>query len=77
MVIDEWPWLNPYVEIEGPDENSVIASAQKLGFQWHEAVFGDVMAAYRAQYPHLGLQDTVVSIAQVRFGDPLPDLLKQ
>jgi hypothetical protein len=47
-----------------------------LGFSWDKAVFGDVMAAYRAQYPHLTDKDTVGNIAEVKFGNPLPDLLK-
>lgn len=76
IVIDEWPWLNPYIEIEGPDEESVITTAQKLGFRWSDAIFGDVMAAYRVQYPHLGLNDTVGNITAVRFNDSLPELLK-
>lgn len=74
VVIDEWPWLRPYLEIEGPDEQSVMDAAEKLGFSWGEAVFGDVMAAYRVQYPHLALDDTIGNLANVRFGDPLPDM---
>ena len=76
IVIDEWPWLDPYIEIEGPDEESVISTAEQLGFDWNDAIFGDVMAAYRVQYPHLALVDTVGNIPIVRFGDPLPELLK-
>ena len=76
VVIDEWPWLHPYIEIEGPSETSVIENAKKLGFAWDTAVFGDVMAAYRVQYPHLSLNDTVGNLPHVRFSDPLPDLLK-
>jgi len=34
------------------------------------------MAAYKIQYPHLGIRDTVGNIAEVRFNDPLPDLPK-
>lgn len=76
IVIDEWPWLNPYIEIEAPSEDLVISTSEKLGFNWDDAIFGDVMAAYRVQYPHLGLNDTVGNLPEVRFGDPLPDLLK-
>lgn len=76
VVIDEWPWLKPYIEIEGPDESSVTAAAKELNFDWNTAVFGDVMAAYRVQYPHLSLSDTIGNLANVRFDDPLPDLLK-
>lgn len=76
IVLDEWPWLNPYIEIEGPAEDSVKEAAAKLSLDWKNAVFGDVMTAYRAQYPHLSLQDTVGNIPIVKFGDPLPELLK-
>ena len=76
IVIDEWPWLNPYIEIEAPSEDLVILTSEKLGFNWDDAIFGDVMAAYRVQYPHLGLNDTVGNLPEVRFSDPLPDLLK-
>ena len=76
FMLDEWPWLDPYIEIEGQSEVSVRDAANKLGLDWEDAVFGDVMAAYRVQYPHLTLKDTVANVAHVRFGDPLPDMLK-
>ncbi|MNX71504.1 CYTH domain protein [compost metagenome] len=76
IVLDAWPWLNPYIEIEGESEDDVMAIATQLGLNWSDAVFGDVMAAYRVQYPHLGLNDTVGNISEVRFDDPLPELLK-
>lgn len=74
--LDEWPWLNPYIEIEGPDEKSVREIADKLGFDWGKAVFGDVMAAYRVQYPHLGPKDTIGNLPEVRFGAELPKFLR-
>lgn len=76
IVIDEWPWLNPYIEIEAPSEELVISTSEKLGLSWSDAIFGDVMAAYRVQYPHLRLSDTVGNLSEVRFNDPIPDLLK-
>jgi adenylate cyclase class 2 len=76
VVIDEWPWLQPYIEVEGESVEHVKEVSAKLGFNWDDAVFGDVMAAYRQQYPHLTEQDTVGNIPEVRFGAPLPDLLK-
>jgi adenylate cyclase class 2 len=76
VVLDEWPWLDPYIEIEGANEAQLQAAAQALGFDWQDAVFGDVMAAYRLQYPHLSLTDTVASLPEVRFDMPLPDWLK-
>lgn len=75
IVIDEWPWLSPYIEIESTGVDKVRDFAQKLGFEWDTAVFGDVMAAYRIEYPHLSEKDTVGNLPEVKFGDPLPSLL--
>lgn len=75
VVLDEWPWLKPYIEIEGESEILIKSAADKLGFDWKDAIFGDVMVAYRAQYPHLTERDTVGRIPSVKFSDPLPDLL--
>lgn len=75
VMIDEWPWLKPYIEIEGESEADLRDAASQLGFDWSDAVFGDVMAAYRAEYPHLTLKDTVASVPEVKFGDPLPRIL--
>lgn len=77
IMLDEWPWLQPYIEIEGESEEVLRQVADQLGFDWKDAVFGDVMAAYRAEYPHLGLKDTVATLAEVNFGDPLPELLQK
>jgi adenylate cyclase, class 2 len=76
IMLDEWPWLNPYIEIESGSEEAVRHTAEQMGFNWGDAVFGDVMAAYRAQYPHLSPKDTIGTVPVVRFDLPLPDLLK-
>lgn len=78
VVIDEWPWIDPFVEIEGPSEESVKAAAEKLGFDWSDAAFGDIMTAYRAQYPNTGTgrEDMVYNLPSVRFGDEIPALLR-
>lgn len=77
IVLDEWPWLKTYIEIEGESETQLQQISSKLGLDWDTAQFGDVMVAYRAQYPHLNEQDTVGNIKSVKFGDPLPELLKK
>ena len=76
VVLDEWPWLKLYIEIEGPSEESIRTAAEQLGFDWSQAKFGDVMVAYRAEYPHLTEEDTVGNLPEVRFSMPLPDLLQ-
>lgn len=76
VVLDEWPWLKPYIEIEGPSVDDVTATADKLGLDMGHAVHGDVMSAYRAQYPHLGEHDTVGNLPEVRFDTSLPDMFQ-
>jgi adenylate cyclase class 2 len=78
VVIDEWPWIKPFIEIEAPSEELVKETAKTLGFAWDDAAFGDIMTAYRAEYPHLGdsPSDMVYNLPAVRLGDPLPNILK-
>jgi adenylate cyclase class 2 len=77
IVIDEWPWLRPYIEIEGPSEKSIQAAASKLGFNWSDARFGSVDTAYRSQYPKMTKEDSIGDVSEVRFDLPVPDFLKE
>ena len=78
VMLDEWPWLKPYIEIEGPTEESVRTLATNLGFEWTNAIFGGVANAYRIQYPHIGEQG-ITEINQnwsvIKFSEPKPDLI--
>jgi adenylate cyclase, class 2 len=40
VVIDEWPGLNPFIEIEGASVEAVTKAAHDLGFDMKDAVFG-------------------------------------
>jgi hypothetical protein len=44
-----------FIEIEAASEMAVKAAADKLGFDWNDAAFGDIMTAYRAEYPKTGV----------------------
>lgn len=48
--LDEWPWIDPFIEIEGPGEAAVRAVAERLGFDVTAAVHGSVEVAYQAEY---------------------------
>lgn len=74
VVIDEWPGLNPYIEIEGLSENEVRDTASQLGFKWENAVFGAVTSAYRAQYPN-GDASRLSLIPRVVFDEPLSKII--
>lgn len=72
IVLDEWPWLNPYIEIEAPAEDIVRDVAEKLGFRWNNAVFGSVTSAYRAQYPAISKGRHISTIPEITFSSPRP-----
>lgn len=74
VVLDEWPWLDPYIEIEGPNEKDVQRTADLLGFSWQNAVFGSTTAAYQRQYPD-GESRQLVNIPRIMFGEPVPDII--
>lgn len=46
ICIDEWPALKPLVEIEGPSEECVLATAAKLGFESTIGVYGTIDQLY-------------------------------
>lgn len=74
VVIDEWPHLNMYVEIEGVSEESVKQAAKKLGFDWSDAVFGSVTEVYQHQYPE-GSSRELVNMPRIAFDEPLPGII--
>ena len=76
ILLDLWPWLEPYIELEGPNEDRLKSVANKLNLNWEDGVFGDVMVAYQNQYPNLSKNDTVANLKSVKFSGPLPDFLK-
>lgn len=74
VVIDEWPHLRPYVEIEGISEEAVRTVASKLGFEWGLAVFGTVTSVYQLQYPK-GDAAKLITCPRIEFGQPLPTII--
>ena len=76
IVLDEWPWLKPYIEIEGPDSQTLQHVSLLLGLDWEEGKYGDVMVAYRDQYPNLKEYETVGSLPKVKFDSEPPTFLK-
>jgi len=79
IMLDEWPWLNPYLEIEGESEDALKRVASSLELDWSQAVFGGVANVYKKQYPHIG--DKGIDVINqkwpvIKFNEPVPDLLK-
>jgi adenylate cyclase class 2 len=50
VTIDTWPWIPPFVELEGPTEQSLESAAIELGFNWSNAVHGSVEIVYQQHY---------------------------
>lgn len=71
VVLDEWPWLAPYIEIEGKNEDAVRAAVTALGISWEDARFGGVNTLYKEKFPNRTVRG-VIEIPQVRFSDPVP-----
>lgn len=72
VVIDEWPWIPPYVEIEGPTEAAVRTAAKQLGFDWSDAEYSHIDAVYLRHYDFAPGVRGVIDIREVRFDDPMP-----
>lgn len=58
ITIDEWPFLEPYVEVESDSEENVKAVSEKLGFDYQTAIFGAVDYLYSQKY---GIPKTVIN----------------
>ncbi len=50
ITIDEWPFLDPFVEIEGDSEKAVKEVSEKLGFNYAHALFCAVGTLYQMKY---------------------------
>lgn len=73
IVVDTWPWLPPYIEIEGPNKSSVEQAAQDLGFVMEEAYFGTAYDLYASIYKVTN--EEFHSIKRVSFDEPMPEIL--
>lgn len=50
ITIDEWPYLEPYVEVEGPSEDKVREVSALLGMDYNQALFCAVGRLYSLKY---------------------------
>jgi adenylate cyclase, class 2 len=71
VTIDEWPYLEPYVEVEGQSEAIVKATSEKLGFDYAQALFCSVDTLYNKKY---GVPFEVINhkTNRITFIDPNP-----
>ena len=50
IMIDEWPFLEPFIEIEGKSEEEVKKVSEKLGFDYSKALFSAASMLYQRKY---------------------------
>jgi len=74
IMLDEWPWVRPFIEIEAPTEHGVRDVADKLSISWEDACFGAVTPVYVAEYDITAEEFDSADIS-MKFGDPVPVLL--
>lgn len=74
ITLDEWPFLEPFIEIEGKSEREVRTLSQKLGFNWNQAVFGSVHLLNSSKY---GILEEVLNekIPRIVFGEKNPYII--
>lgn len=75
VVLDTWPWVSPFMEIEAQDEAEVRHIAEQLGLHWSDAIFGDFDAACRATYPNMPPNISAYDNAVIDFDQPVPKAL--
>lgn len=71
--LDEWPWIKPFAEIEGPSEAGLKKLAEQLGLDWAKTCHGSVEVAYQAEYDTT--EQEIDDIPVITFDKPLPDWL--
>ncbi len=74
VTIDDWPFLGPIVEVEGPSEAEVKVVSEKLSFNWSEAKFCAIGMLYVEKYG-LGPMDVskkTGTLAKVTFDGKNP-----
>ncbi len=70
ITINEWPFLEPFVEIEGDSESVVKKTAEKLEFSYKEALFCAVDTLYNKKY---GVSFSIINkIPKITFKDKNP-----
>jgi adenylate cyclase class 2 len=75
ICIDEWPWVEPFIEIEADDEDTCKAVAKKLGYDWADGVFGAVDVVYNLKYPKSN--SAINDCPMIKFGMPIDECLQK
>ncbi len=72
IMLDEWPWIPPIVEVEGSSEEIVRRVSEKLGFNYAEAIFDSTDGIYQKYFD---ITRTEISTVPIVF-DQIPEWLE-
>jgi adenylate cyclase, class 2 len=50
IVIDTWPGLEPYIEVEADTESVVQDIAEQLSYSWNDKIVTSIVEIYMEQY---------------------------
>lgn len=71
ITIDEWPFLPPFMEVEGASEAEVRAVSEKIGFDYLEARFCSVDTLYNEKY-NISIEQINNHTPKILFGKVNP-----
>ena len=76
LCIDTWPWLPTFLEVEGPNEESVWKTAKALGLNKSHAKFGSVDTTYELYY---GVDRDIINLhtPELTFDMEKPDWINE
>ena len=74
VTLDTWPWIPPFIEIEGPSEEAVCGTATLLDLDWSKAMHGSVETVYQQHYEVT--EKEVNSWPSITFA-PVPEWLEK
>lgn len=71
ITIDEWPFLEPYLEVEGKSKEIVEQVSKKMGFDFNKALFCSVDKLYNLKY---GISQDIINnqTPEIIFGGKNP-----
>lgn len=75
IVIDWWPWVPPYVEVEGPSEELIRATSEKLGFDWSKKYHGGIETVY--EYFYDIDSGRITNMEVITFDLPVPEWMAE
>jgi adenylate cyclase class 2 len=74
FMIDTWPWLPTFLEVEGSSEEGVRNAAARLGLDWRDALFGGAAGIYK-HYFDVEYEE-IDRCPEIMFS-PVPDWLEK